>query len=80
MDLLTNINNALEESGDRHLEPDIPISPPPPPRKNKRRHPLGKPKPIPGFAQDKKNKAREKYSADQKAREKLGHNRNPFGD
>jgi len=53
-------------------------SPPPPPRK-KKRHPL--PKPIyPGSTAAKEKERQNKYTKDQKERERSGKNRNPFGD
>jgi len=79
--LVNQVAGMLTDDPDIVLEfekqPGYP-EPPPPPRK-KSRHPL--PKPVyPGSPQDQANKAREAKNADQKAREKQGRNRNPFGD
>lgn len=62
----------------KRKEPGVAGTPPPPPRKRKR-HPLPKPN-YPGSPADKAAKARQKRNEEQKAAEKLGRNRSPFGD
>jgi hypothetical protein len=65
----------------RRPEPKASDVPPPlpPPPKRKRRHPLPMPK-YPGSDADKQDKERVTKNEKQKAAERTGRNRSPFGD
>jgi hypothetical protein len=66
------------QQGGMLMESGYPTPPPPPKKKSGPR--MKQPPPPPGSKEDKRRKDREKYTADQKAREKTGKNRSPFGD
>lgn len=67
------------QKGQRKKSPLADPPPPPKSRKGRKGHPLPKPK-YPGSEADKTAKARQKKNDDQKAAEKAGRNRSPFGD
>ena len=78
---VNEIASLLNDNPDTVLEfekqPEY-SNPPSPPRK-KKQHPM--PKPVyPGSPEDQENQTRDKQNQDQKAREKKGTNRSPFGD